>query len=199
LELIPSKIIHKYNLRDLVNNQGWVYIEIQMGMYVLPQASILANTLLKKCLNAKGYYECQHTPGLWRQFGVNILPRRQQLWHKTTSLDHIMHLKTTLQEHYTVTMAWDGLLFCNVNINWNYTKHTPSPSTCQNTSPRHSSSSNIQFRFPRNTNLTNTFRYNPGPKFRGWTSIRPTCCPQTLSNASKISLALFCTTDAQSI
>ena len=67
LELIPNKIINKYNLRDLVNDQGWVYVEIWMGMYGLPQAIILANKLLKKCLNAKGNYQCQHTPGLWRR------------------------------------------------------------------------------------------------------------------------------------
>ncbi len=69
-ELIPNEIINKYTLPDLVNNQGWVYVETQMGMYGLPQAGILANKLLEKCLNAKGYYQCQHTPGLW-----------QHVWH----------------------------------------------------------------------------------------------------------------------
>jgi hypothetical protein len=28
LELIPNEIIHQYNFRDLVNEQGWVYIKI---------------------------------------------------------------------------------------------------------------------------------------------------------------------------
>ncbi len=56
LEVIPDKIIRQYNLRDLVNKQGWVYVENQMGMYGLPQASILANKLLEQQLNAKGYY-----------------------------------------------------------------------------------------------------------------------------------------------
>jgi hypothetical protein len=35
-----------YNLRDIVNPDGWVYIEIRKGMYSFPQASILANKLL---------------------------------------------------------------------------------------------------------------------------------------------------------
>jgi hypothetical protein len=60
LELIPDKIITKYNFRDIVNEQGWVYVEIKMGMYGQPKAGILANKLLE-CLNAKGYYHCQHT------------------------------------------------------------------------------------------------------------------------------------------
>jgi hypothetical protein len=47
LELFPGKIIHQYNLRDLVDEQGWVYIKIWMGMYGLPQAGILANKLLE--------------------------------------------------------------------------------------------------------------------------------------------------------
>lgn len=32
LNLIPNKIIQRYNLLDLANDQGWVYVEIQMGM-----------------------------------------------------------------------------------------------------------------------------------------------------------------------
>jgi hypothetical protein len=69
LELIPDKIIRQYNLRDLVNEQGWVYVEIQMGMYGLPQAGILANKLLEQQLNTKGYYHCQHTPGYGATYG----------------------------------------------------------------------------------------------------------------------------------
>ena len=48
LEIIPKEIIVKYNLWDLVNEEGWVYIEIRKGMYSLPQAGIIANQLLKK-------------------------------------------------------------------------------------------------------------------------------------------------------
>jgi hypothetical protein len=47
LELIPNKIIRLYNLRDLVYEQGWVYVKIRMGMYDLPQTGILTNKLLK--------------------------------------------------------------------------------------------------------------------------------------------------------
>eukprot|EP00957_Ditylum_brightwellii_P167576 12757174-Ditylum_brightwellii.AAC.1 len=45
---------------------GWVYIEIKKGIYSLPQAGILANKLLMKCLAEHGYYPVQHIPGLWR-------------------------------------------------------------------------------------------------------------------------------------
>ena len=47
----------KYNLRDLVDKDGWVYIKIRKGMYGLPQAGIIANQLLEKRLSEKGYYQ----------------------------------------------------------------------------------------------------------------------------------------------
>jgi hypothetical protein len=65
LSLIPQDIIKHYGLLDKVLN-GYVYMEIRMGMYSLPQAGILANKLLKKCLAKHGSYEQPHTPGLWR-------------------------------------------------------------------------------------------------------------------------------------
>ncbi len=122
LDLISNKIVQKYNLHDLVDDQGWVYAKIQMGLYGLPQAGILANKLLKQCLNAKGYYHCQHTPGLWRHIWRNIIFCLVVNYFeiKTTSRKHLLHLKTALKEHYTVTMDWDGSLFCGINVDWNY-------------------------------------------------------------------------------
>ena len=65
ITIIPKDIIDQYNLLPLVRN-GYVCIEIQRGMYRLPQARILANNQLTKCLEPKGYHQCRHTPGLWR-------------------------------------------------------------------------------------------------------------------------------------
>ncbi len=48
LDIIPKEIIVKYNLRDLVDEEGWVYVEIWKGMYGLPQAGIIVNQLIKK-------------------------------------------------------------------------------------------------------------------------------------------------------
>jgi hypothetical protein len=49
LELFPDDIIQHYNLQGKALN-GYVYMEIQHGMYGLPQAGILANKLLRKRL-----------------------------------------------------------------------------------------------------------------------------------------------------
>jgi hypothetical protein len=42
LASLPQKTIEKYDLNELAQD-GKVYIEIQKGMYGLPQAGILAN------------------------------------------------------------------------------------------------------------------------------------------------------------
>jgi hypothetical protein len=44
--LLPDNIIDHYQLQEKVLD-GYVYMEIHKGMYELPQASILANKLLK--------------------------------------------------------------------------------------------------------------------------------------------------------
>jgi hypothetical protein len=61
---IPDEIMTEYNLHELVH-KGYVYTRIEKGMNGLPQAGILANKLLAKCLARKGYYQCCHTPRLW--------------------------------------------------------------------------------------------------------------------------------------
>ena len=63
LDLMPEEYIEQNNLREKAKN-GYVYIEIQKGMYGLPQAGILANKLLRKRPPKHGYFELPHAPGL---------------------------------------------------------------------------------------------------------------------------------------
>jgi hypothetical protein len=56
IALIPQEIIDEYNLMPLVYKDH-IYMEIQRGMYGLPQAGLLANDLLTERLAAKGYYQ----------------------------------------------------------------------------------------------------------------------------------------------
>ena len=68
INLIPQEFIDLYDLGSELKN-GYVYIEIQQGMYGLPQAGILANKLLKERLLLYDYFEVPHTPDVF--------------WHKT--------------------------------------------------------------------------------------------------------------------
>ena len=45
---IPEDVSRHYNLTTKVKNDGYVYIEIRCGMYVLPQSGLLAQQLLEK-------------------------------------------------------------------------------------------------------------------------------------------------------
>ena len=47
--LLPEESVEKYNFQSIVH-KGWVYFCIERGMYGLPEAGLLANELLKKCL-----------------------------------------------------------------------------------------------------------------------------------------------------
>jgi hypothetical protein len=64
LSSLPQETIEKYDLLQL-SQEGKVYIEIQKGMYRLPQAGILATELLQRNLTKDGYRPRQHTYGLW--------------------------------------------------------------------------------------------------------------------------------------
>ena len=61
VELIPAQFMKKYNLHSKIKN-GFVYMQIEKGMYGLPQAGILENKLLRKSLVPHGYFELPHTP-----------------------------------------------------------------------------------------------------------------------------------------
>jgi hypothetical protein len=56
--------MQEYKLHTLIKN-GNIMVRIDKGMYGLPQASILANKLLKDQLLPHRYCKCEHTPGLW--------------------------------------------------------------------------------------------------------------------------------------
>jgi hypothetical protein len=65
LSSLPQEAIDEYDLIELAQD-GKVYIEIQKGMYGLPQAGILANQLLQHKLAKDGYRPTPHTHGLWK-------------------------------------------------------------------------------------------------------------------------------------
>jgi hypothetical protein len=65
IKLIHQEIIAEYSLLSLVPD-GHVYIEVQKGMYGLPQAGILVNQILSRRIAIHGYHQTKFTPVLWR-------------------------------------------------------------------------------------------------------------------------------------
>jgi hypothetical protein len=64
---MPDGVIEHYNLREIATPDGFIYCEIQKGMYGLPQAGIIAQELLADRLQNHGYTQSKTTPGLWSQ------------------------------------------------------------------------------------------------------------------------------------
>ena len=58
IDILLDEIIGKYNLHDIFHNE-YVYFKINIVMYGIPEAGILANNLLKKRPSKHSYYECQ--------------------------------------------------------------------------------------------------------------------------------------------
>jgi hypothetical protein len=126
LKLIPPEIIAKYNLREKADKKGFVYVRIELGMYGLPQAGLLANKLLAQRLNIDGYYQCQYTPGLWRHVWrpVTFSLVVDDFGIKTVGLTHVKHLELVLKKYYEVDVDWKGQLYCGVHLDWDYKHRT---------------------------------------------------------------------------
>ena len=125
IDMIPEEIKQQYKL-DALESNGWVYVEIRKGMYGLPQAGILANKLLKTRLEPHGYYECRHTPGLWRHKWrpITFVLVVDDFGVKYTGKEHALHLAAALKENYEVTIDWEGKLFIGITLDWDYTNRT---------------------------------------------------------------------------
>ena len=119
---IPEEIIAEYKLNDIVTADGSIYIQANRGMYGLPQSGLLANELLEKRLNKRGYHQSKLVPGLWKhtwrpvQFTLVV----DDFGVKYVGKEHAMHLKQTLEENYTVTTEWDGRRYIGITLDWDY-------------------------------------------------------------------------------
>ena len=61
----PHEIIDTYDLKALVDDQGWIYMRTENGMFGLKQARIIDNQELLKHMAPFGYHPVKQTPGLF--------------------------------------------------------------------------------------------------------------------------------------
>ena len=119
---IPEEIIAQYKLRDLVDTNGFVLVEIRKGMYGLPQAGRLAHEQLVKHLSKYGYSPCRYTPGLWthdtRPISFTLVV--DDFGVKYVGKEHAEHLYNALSDLYKVTTDWTGTSFLGLKLEWNY-------------------------------------------------------------------------------
>ena len=119
---IPNEIINKYKIRDIVDEKGSIHVQANRGMYGLPQAGLLANELLKKRLNKRGYRQSKLVPGFWThdrrlvQFTLVV----NDFGVKYVGEEHTIHLKNTIEENYTITTECDGQRYIGITLDWDY-------------------------------------------------------------------------------
>ena len=121
LHLIPKEIQTQYQL-DSLQKEGKIYVEIQKGMYGLPQAGILANKQLRRNLQPHGYIPCKHTAGLWKHIWrpIKFTLVVDDFGVLYEGKEHVEHLLQTLHKYYPkITTDWDGTLYCGIHMKWN--------------------------------------------------------------------------------
>lgn len=91
LDDILDKINKEYNLKAKATG-GSVYVEVNKGMYGLPQPGFLVNHFLEKRLNKHKYYQSTLVPGLWITLLVD------NLGIKYISKEHTQRLSKVLQK-----------------------------------------------------------------------------------------------------
>ena len=80
---------------------------------------------LKKFLEPEGYYEVEHTPGLWRHRWrpISFILVVDDFGVKYVGKEHAQHLLGILEAKYpAVATDWTGGLYCGITLKWNYDK-----------------------------------------------------------------------------
>ena len=91
LKIVPQEIIDAYNLTELVNNQWWICMRIEKGVYGLKQAGIIAN---------------QELVNIWLH--LDIIPCNTHLaYGSMTSEKHFLVLWLTI---YVINIAQQRIL-----------------------------------------------------------------------------------------
>ena len=119
----PNDVRKKYNIDNLITDDGYVYCRIKRGMYGLKQDARLAYDELVKHLKKFGYTPDKLATNIWRhetrktKFCLCVDDFGIQYFNK----DDADHLINALQAKYIITIDTKGKKFCGLNIDWNYT------------------------------------------------------------------------------
>ena len=125
LDLFPEDIIEEYDLRNKVDDRGFVHCEVRRGMYGLPQAGLLAQQQLIKRLNKAGYHQSVTTPGFWKHEWrpISFTLVVDDFGVKYVGKQNADHLVSVLQEHYAIDIDWEGTRYIGLTLDWDYSHH----------------------------------------------------------------------------
>jgi hypothetical protein len=119
---MPDDVIEHYNLRDKATPDGYIYCEIQKGMYGLPQAGIIAQQLLEERLEKHGYRQSKTTPGLWKHDTrpITFTLVVDDFGVKYVGEENAQHLLDAVRQYYKCSCDWVGERYCGITIKWDY-------------------------------------------------------------------------------
>ena len=119
---IPKEIVDEYQLKNIVEKDGSIYIAAVRGMYGLPHAGLIANELLEKRLNQHGYFQSKYVPGLWahKTRPISFTLVVDDFGVKYVGEEHALHLKQVLEQHYKVSTDWTGARYIGITLDWDY-------------------------------------------------------------------------------
>ena len=125
LKIIPQQIIDDYHLTELAHN-GYIYFQVDKGLYGLVQAGKLAYDQLLQRLTAADFYPAPHAPGLFlhKTRPISFTLCVDDFGIKYTRKQDIDYLINTIQQHYKVTIDWTGSNYLGLTLDWDYNNKT---------------------------------------------------------------------------
>ena len=102
--------------------EGYVYCEINRGMYGLPQAGLIAQELLQKRLAEYGYHQSQIINGLWTHMSrpICFCLCVDDFAVKYVLQEDADHLISTIKKYYPMTVDWQATKYIGLTIDWDY-------------------------------------------------------------------------------
>lgn len=124
--LVPQAVADHYDVRSFANDDEFVYVRIDGGMYGLKQAGCISNEALVQHLKQFGFTECTFTPGLFRHATRDIFFRLiVDDFFVGYSQDQDAHyLLSSLRTKYEAIIDWSASLFSGITLAWDYTLRT---------------------------------------------------------------------------
>ena len=124
-DIVPQEFIDEYGLERKFYKE-FLYFEIRNGIYGLPQAGKLVNTILKQHLATCRYIECMHTPGFWRHIfcTVQFTLVVDNFGVKFVGVEQIQHLVESLKKFYEIVLYPTGRKYCRITLEWDYKNRT---------------------------------------------------------------------------
>jgi hypothetical protein len=128
ISMIPQEIIDEYDLTDIMEADGWCYVEIHKAMYGLKESRCIANQELKVILAKQGYIPSKFTPGLFthktQKIVVSLVVEDDfsVRYEKKEDMDHLVK---TLGDRYPIKVDLKAeFYFLGITIKCDYENRT---------------------------------------------------------------------------